>query len=215
MKNIVVFISGGGSNLQAIIDAVESGQIKANIIAVVSNKADAYGLVRAKNASIKTIVVEASKGMSREQYDQKLLASVDPLGAELIVLSGFMRILTPNFVNHFKHKMINIHPSLLPAYKGLHTHKRAIENNEKYHGSSVHFVTPELDDGPVVLQAKVPVLKNDDAESLAKRVLIQEHIIYPKVIQWFCESRLCFKKAQLFLDGKELIEPKIITSNIN
>ncbi len=214
MKNIVVLISGGGSNLQVLIDAVANGDIAANILAVISNKKDAYGLVRAKKAGIKTIVVESNKAMSREEYDAKLLDFVDPLGADLIVLSGFMRILTAQFVNYYHQKMLNIHPSLLPLYKGLHTHQKAIDNGDKYHGASVHFVTPKLDDGPVVLQAKVAVLKNDNAETLAKRVLKQEHIIYPKAISWFCEERLKFKNNGLYLDAKELLEPKVIyTSN--
>ena len=254
MKNIVVFISGSGSNLQTIIDAVANGDINANIVAVVSNKKDAYGLVRAKKAGIKTIVVEVEKGMSREDYDAKLLKTIDPFAymdvgtsgrreaqedepdvgtsgrreaqedgldidkdaikekIDLIVLSGFMRILTANFVNHFSHKMINIHPSLLPLYKGLHTHQRAIDNKDALHGASVHFVTAELDGGPIVAQVTVPVLINDNAESLAKRVLKQEHKLYPKVIKWFCNERLHYKNNQLYLDNKELLKAKVINT---
>ena len=187
---LVVLISGSGSNLQAIIDACARGEIKAEIAAVISNKADAYGLERAKNAGIQTRVLSHKDFDSREAYDAELMDIIDNFEPNLVVLAGFMRILTPSLVQKFKGKMLNIHPSLLPKYQGLNTHQRAIDAKDDVHGVSVHFVTEELDGGPVVLQAKVPVLESDTAETLAQRVHQQEHIIYPLVVKWFSEQRL-------------------------
>ena len=193
---LVVLISGSGSNLQAIIDACARGEIKADIAAVISNKADAYGLERAKKAGIQTRVLSHKDFDSREAYDAELMDIIESFEPNLVVLAGFMRILTPSLVQKFKGKMLNIHPSLLPKYQGLNTHQRAIDAKDEVHGVSVHFVTEELDGGPVVLQAKVPVLENDTADTLAQRVHQQEHIIYPLVVKWFRTttqdgSRLC------------------------
>lgn len=201
MKSIVVLISGSGSNLQAIIDACSSGFIPGNISAVLSNKANAYGLVRASDAGIKTQVVDHKAYASRQQYDQALLAAIDQYQPDLVVLAGFMRILTPDFVRHYAGRLLNIHPSLLPKYQGLNTHQRAIEAQDKEHGCSVHFVTEQLDGGPVVLQAKVPVFSDDDISTLAERVHEQEHRIYPLVVRWFCQNRLQQQADQAWLDG--------------
>lgn len=201
---LVVLISGSGSNLQAIIDACGRGEINANIAAVISNKADAYGLERAKNAGIQTRVLSHKDFDSREAYDAELMDIIDSFEPNLVVLAGFMRILTPNLVQKFKGKMLNIHPSLLPKYQGLNTHQRAIDAKDDVHGVSVHFVTEELDGGPVVLQAKVPVLENDTAETLAQRVHQQEHIIYPLVVKWFSEQRLKMEADYAVFDEKQL-----------
>ncbi|WP_421419525.1 phosphoribosylglycinamide formyltransferase [Pseudoalteromonas lipolytica] len=201
---LVVLISGSGSNLQAIIDACGRGEINADIAAVISNKADAYGLERAKNAGIQTRVLSHKDFDSREAYDAELMDIIDSFEPNLVVLAGFMRILTPNLVQKFKGKMLNIHPSLLPKYQGLNTHQRAIDAKDDVHGVSVHFVTEELDGGPVVLQAKVPVLENDTAETLAQRVHQQEHIIYPLVVKWFSEQRLKMEADYAVFDEKQL-----------
>lgn len=210
MKNIVVLVSGSGSNLQAIIDACGSGQIDANVTAVFSNKADAYGLERAKNHRINAhslsanIFLDSHGQPDREAFDAQLMKKIDQYQPDLIILAGYMRILSSAFVNHYSGKMLNIHPSLLPKYAGLHTHQRAIDAGDNEHGTSVHFVTEELDGGPVILQAKVPVFDDDNAQSLAERVLVQEHNIYPLVTQWFIEGRLEMKNQQAYLDGEVL-----------
>ncbi|MCF7498892.1 phosphoribosylglycinamide formyltransferase [Pseudoalteromonas sp. L1] len=201
---LVVLISGSGSNLQAIIDACARGEIKADIAAVISNKADAYGLERAKKAGIQTRVLSHKDFDSREAYDAELMDIIESFEPNLVVLAGFMRILTPNLVQKFKGKMLNIHPSLLPKYQGLNTHQRAIDAKDEVHGVSVHFVTEELDGGPVVLQAKVPVLENDTADTLAQRVHQQEHIIYPLVVKWFSEQRLKMEADYAVFDKKKL-----------
>ncbi|HEA16793.1 hypothetical protein LCGC14_2439130 [marine sediment metagenome] len=201
---LVVLISGSGSNLQAIIDACNNGEINANIAAVISNKADAYGLERAKQAGIATAVLSHKDFDSREAYDAELMHVIDSFAPNLVVLAGFMRILTPSLVQKFKGKMLNIHPSLLPKYQGLNTHQRAIDAKDDVHGVSVHFVTEELDGGPVILQAKVPVLAEDTADTLAQRVHAQEHIIYPLVVKWFSEQRLTMEADYAVLDKKQL-----------
>lgn len=203
---IAVLISGSGSNLQALIDGCQTDQISAEIVHVISNKADAYGLQRAAQAGISCSVLTAEQGESREQYDQRLHQALAPYQADLIVLAGFMRILSANFVRQYQGKMFNIHPSLLPKYPGLNTHQRAIDAGDTEHGVSVHFVTPELDGGPVVLHASVPILANDTADTLAQRVHQQEHRIYPLVVQWFCTQRLQMQNDQAWLDGVALPE---------
>lgn len=202
--NLVVLISGSGSNLQAIIDACKSGKIAGKISAVISNKSDAYGLTRAENENIPTAVLANKEYADRDAYDAALIREINKYEPDLIIMAGFMRILTASFVNHFAGKMLNIHPSLLPKYQGLHTHQRAIEAGDKEHGASVHFVTEELDGGPVVLQAKVPVFSDDSASDLAERVHVQEHLIYPMVINWFCQKRLVMKEGKAFLDNELL-----------
>lgn len=202
--SIVVLISGSGSNLQAIIDACQANKINGAINAVISNKADAFGLTRAADVDIDTHVVSHKDFDSRELYDQALVEVIDQYQPQVVVLAGFMRILTAQFVEHYKGKLINIHPSLLPKYQGLNTHQRAIDAGDKEHGCSVHFVTEELDGGPVILQAKVPVFEEDNADDLAQRVHVQEHLIYPMVVKWMCEGRLNMTAAGAFLDGELL-----------
>ncbi len=199
---IVVLLSGSGSNLQAIIDRITEGKLNARIMAVISNKADAYGLQRAQQAGIPTEVIEHHQFDSRESFDTQLIKTIDKYQPELIVLAGFMRILTDEFVNHYYGKMINIHPSLLPKYRGLHTHRRALEAGDNEHGLSIHFVSSKLDGGPVILQKTVPVMAGDTEQVLAQRVLAEEHKAYPQVIQWIAEKRLQLSGNQVLLDGK-------------
>jgi len=203
-SKIVVLISGGGTNLQAIIDACTDSAYPAEVVGVISNKEDVYGLTRAKNADIATVALSHKAFDSREDYDQALIKKIDAFDADLIVLAGFMRILTPNFVQHFQGRLLNIHPSLLPKYQGLNTHQRAIDAGDDVHGVSVHFVTEELDGGPVILQAKVPVFEGDNSDDLAARVHEQEHRIYPLVVKWFSEKRLNMQGENAVLDGNVL-----------
>lgn len=201
---IVVLISGSGTNLQAIIDACTDTNYPAEVVGVVSNKADAYGLTRAENADIAATSLSHKEFDSREDYDKALITQIDSFKADLVVLAGFMRILTPEFVQHYQGKLLNIHPSLLPKYQGLHTHQRAIDAGDKEHGVSVHFVTEELDGGPVILQAKVPVFDEDSIDDLAARVHQQEHRIYPLVVKWFAEKRLIMQNESAVLDNNIL-----------
>lgn len=203
-KKIVVLISGSGSNLQALIDVVEKNTLHASIVHVISNKADAYGLQRAQTAGIATTVLSHTTFATREDYDHALLAIVQQCEPDLVVLAGFMRILTPIFVTPLYGKLINIHPSLLPKYSGLHTHQRALDAGDSEAGATVHFVSTELDDGPAILQAKVPVLADDTAAILAQRVLEKEHIIYPQAVRWFCEGRLRCENHHVLFDEKIL-----------
>ncbi|MEQ5110155.1 phosphoribosylglycinamide formyltransferase [Providencia vermicola] len=204
MKKIVVLISGSGSNLQSIIEGCQSGTIKGRIVAVVSNQNTAYGLVRAQQAGIPAACLDAKAHSNRQAYDAALLALIEQYQPDLVVLAGFMRILSPDFVTHFTGKLLNIHPSLLPKYPGLHTHRKALENGDKEHGTSVHFVTEELDGGPVILQAKVPIFPEDTEADLIERVKTQEHTIYPLVVQWFSDNRLTMVEGKAVLDGKVL-----------
>jgi len=201
---IVVLISGNGSNLQAIIDAIREQQLPVEIRAVISNEPGAYGLIRARRAGIPTEVLDHRNFASREDYDRALQVLIDKYHPGLVVLAGFMRILTPGFVQHYQGRMLNIHPSLLPRYQGLNTHQRVLEAGDSVHGVSVHFVTPELDGGPVILQAEVPVHPGDTAQDLAARVHQQEHLIYPLVIRWFAEGRLALDGDTVLLDGKPM-----------
>ncbi|ATG74724.1 phosphoribosylglycinamide formyltransferase [Zobellella denitrificans] len=204
MKRIVVLISGSGSNLQALLSQAAAAQLGGDIVAVISNKAEAYGLERARIAGVPTAVLPHQGYADRESYDADLMALIDGYQPDLVVLAGFMRILTPALVRHYQGRMLNIHPSLLPKYQGLHTHRRAIEAGDEEHGCSVHFVTEELDGGPVVLQARVPIFEGDDEAAVAARVLVQEHAIYPLVVRWFCDGRLEMRDGQAVLDGRAL-----------
>lgn len=206
MKNIVVLISGSGSNLQAIIDACSAGLIKnSQITAVISNKENAYGLERARNANIEAIHIAPNQYTDREQYDEALADCIEQFKPDVVILAGFMRILSADFVRRFKGKMLNIHPSLLPKYPGLNTHQRAMDAGDNVHGTSVHFVTEELDGGPVILQARVPIFDNDTVEEVTARVQKQEHAIYPLVTQWLAENRLTMSSdGKAILDGIEL-----------
>lgn len=209
-KNIAVLISGSGSNLQAIIDACASGQINGRIAAVISNRPAVFGLERAAKNGITTHVIDHRQFDSREAFDAELIKHIDTTSADLVVLAGFMRILSGGFTRHYQGRLLNIHPSLLPAYKGTHTHQRALDDGATVHGVSVHFVSPELDGGPVIMQARVPVLEGDTADSLAKRVLSKEHVIYPQVVEWFCADRLSLDNDVIRLDQKVLHEPVIL-----
>ncbi|AWW34256.1 phosphoribosylglycinamide formyltransferase [Mannheimia varigena] len=204
MKKFVVLISGNGSNLQSIIDKQNLGQISGKICGVISNKADAYGLVRAKNEGIPTFVFSRKDYKSNLEMDLAIAEQIERLGAGLIVLAGYMKILTPEFTQRFEGKILNIHPSLLPKYPGLNTYQRAIEAGDSEHGTTIHFVNEEVDAGAVVLQAKVPIYPDDEVEDVMGRVVEQEHQYYPLVIEWFCSRRLVVKDGKAYLDGKEL-----------
>lgn len=204
MKRILVLISGNGSNLQAILDACQEGRVAGEVVAVVSNKGEAYGLTRARTAGCATEVLEAAGFADRAEYDAALGDLVEAYRPDLIVMAGFMRILSPAFIARFHGRMLNIHPSLLPKFQGLHTHRRAIEAGESEHGASVHFVTEELDGGPVVLQARVPIFEGDTEAEVAARVQVQEHAIYPLVVSWFCMGRLVMMQDKALMDGEPL-----------
>lgn len=201
---LCVLISGYGSNLQAMIDSIEAGQLQAEIVAVISNRPGVFGLERAVKAGIPAHCLDHKDFSDRDEFDAKLQSLIDSFSPDGVVLAGFMRILTPEFVEHFSGKLLNIHPSLLPKYKGLHTHQRAIDNGDKEHGVSVHFVTPELDGGPVIIQSRVPVFEDDTADELAERVQEQERRIYPLVLKWFVAGRLTMKDNKAVLDDKIL-----------
>lgn len=190
MKRIVILLSGRGSNMQAIVEACAAEGWPAEVVAVVSNKADAAGLAWAAQRGIATAVVDHRGHPDRETYDAELARVIDGYAPDLLVLAGFMRILSAGFVRHYEGRLLNVHPSLLPAFPGLHTHRRAIEQGCKLAGATVHFVTAELDHGPIVAQAAVPVLPGDDEASLSARVLEREHVIYPLAVRWFVEDRL-------------------------
>lgn len=204
---IVVLISGGGTNLQALIDAVASGFIPGRIVAVISNVPHAYGLERAQRAGIPVEVVDHRMYPSRRAFEAVLRERIERHRPDVVALAGFMRILGPETVAAFQGRMLNIHPSLLPKFRGLHTHRRALEAGEAEHGASVHFVTDELDGGPVVLQARVPVRPGDDEQRLAARVLEREHVIYPLVMRWLCQGRLQMRDGRAWLDGEPLEQP--------
>lgn len=201
---LVVLISGSGTNLQAIIDAVNAGAVNAKISAVISNEESAKGLQRAAQSKIATAVVDHKQFDSKEAFDRALIELIDRYEADTVLLAGFMRILTPTFVSHYAGKVLNIHPSLLPKFQGLHTHQRALEAGEKQHGCSIHFVTDEVDGGPVIAQATVSVEATDDADSLAKKVLRKEHILYPLVVSWKADGRLKLSNGGVWLDGEKL-----------
>ena len=202
--DVVVLLSGTGSNLQALIDSCAIKDSPARIRAVISNRADAYGLQRAKDAGIDTRVLDHKAFEGREAFDAALIEVIDEFKPQLVVLAGFMRILSADFVRHYQGRLLNIHPSLLPKYKGLHTHQRALEAGDGEHGCSVHFVTEELDGGPLVVQAVIPVESDDSPHSLAQRVHAQEHRIYPLAVRWFAEGRLSLDEQGALLDGQLL-----------
>ena len=202
--DVVVLLSGTGSNLQALIDSDDVKASPATLRAVISNRADAPGLQRAKNAGIDTRVLDHTAFEGREAFDAALIEIIDTFNPHLVVLAGFMRILSADFVRHYQGRLLNIHPSLLPKYKGLHTHQRALEAQDREHGCSVHFVTEELDGGPLVVQAVIPVESEDTPSSLAQRVHTQEHLIYPLAVRWFAEGRLSLNEQGALLDGQLL-----------
>jgi phosphoribosylglycinamide formyltransferase-1 len=200
MKNIVILISGRGSNMEAIVQALQSERWPARIAAVISNRADAPGLAFAAAHGIATAVVANKDYASRAEFDAALQTVIDGFAPDLVVLAGFMRILTEAFVTHYAGRMLNIHPSLLPLFPGLATHAQALAAGVREHGATVHFVTAELDHGPMVLQASVPVQPEDTVETLSARVLEQEHVIYPRAVRWFVEDRLTVAQGAVQVD---------------
>ena len=199
----VILISGNGSNLQSLIDNAK--KIDLEICSVISNKEDAFGLKRAERANISTNFVDPNRFESREDFDKQLIAIIDELDIGLIILAGYMRILSSDFINHFAGKILNIHPSLLPKFPRLNTHRKAIDAKEKYHGATVHFVTEELDGGPIINQEIVEIDPIDTEYSLAQKVLEKEHILYPRVIHWYTQNRLkLINNDCVELDGKTL-----------
>ena len=202
MKNIVILISGRGSNMEALIAARDDGTLPVNIAAVISNRPAAPGLETAEKAGITAHYINHQAFAERDAFDAALAECIDGFAPDLVVLAGFMRILSDGFVRHYAGRLMNIHPSLLPAFPGLHTHRRALEEGVRIHGCTVHFVTPALDHGPVIIQAAVPVLDCDDEATLAARVLHQEHRIYPQAVRWFAEGRLRLDDGRVRLAGE-------------
>ncbi|MDD2883710.1 MAG: phosphoribosylglycinamide formyltransferase [Dechloromonas sp.] len=202
MKTIVILISGRGSNMEALIAARDAGQLPVYIAAVISNRPDAKGLVTAEKAGIATRCLDHKAYADRAAFDAALADCIDVFAPDLVVLAGFMRILTPGFVRQYEGCLLNIHPSLLPAFPGLDTHQRALAEGVRIHGCTVHFVTAELDHGPVIIQAAVPVHADDDETRLAARVLAQEHLIYPQAVRWFVEERICLEDGRVRLSGE-------------
>jgi phosphoribosylglycinamide formyltransferase-1 len=199
MKNIVILISGRGSNMEALIAARDAGNLPVNIVAVISNRPDAAGLETAARAGIVGHYIDHKAFAGREAFDAALAECIDGFAPDLVVLAGFMRILSEGFVRHYEGRLINIHPSLLPSFPGLHTHQRALDEGVRIHGCTVHFVTPTLDHGPVIIQAAVPVLDSDNEASLAARVLRQEHQVYPQAVRWFAEDKLTLDNGRVRL----------------
>ena len=211
---IAVLLSGSGTNLQAMIDAIEAGKLDAKIQVVLSNKADAYGLARALKHGIPTEVLNHKDYASREAYDEAVVARLRARGVELVVLAGFMRLLSPVFVKAYSNRIMNIHPALLPAFPGLNVQQKAVEHGVRFSGCTVHFVNEECDEGPIIIQAVVPVFPDDNGERLAARILEQDHRIYPRAIQLFAEGRLRVVGRKVVVDGaaqdgQALIQPVI------
>lgn len=204
---IAVLVSGNGSNLQALIDAQQGKQLSGQIIGVLSNKADAYALQRAENANIATAVISHKDFPNRESFDEAMHQQLLNWQVDLVILAGFMRILTPNFVSKWQGKMLNIHPSLLPFYKGVNTHQRVLNTGDRLHGCTVHFVTAELDAGQSIAQSVIEVGLNDTAESLAHRIHKLEHFIYPQVTQWICNGQLSWENGKAYFNQKPLERP--------
>lgn len=212
MKSIVILISGRGSNMESLLEAVISGSLPVRVTAVISNNPEAKGLETAAAQGIATLSVDHRRFDGREAFDAALASRIDEFSPDLVVLAGFMRILSDHFVLHYAGRLINIHPSLLPAFPGLNTHRRALAEGVRIHGCTVHFVTPALDHGPIIAQAAVPVLDSDDEARLAARVLAQEHQLYPLAVRWFAEGRLHVADGRVVLDAPqessgELISP--------
>ena len=209
----VCLISGSGTNLQTIIDNVNNEILQIELVSVISDNPKAKGLQRAKREGIDTKIIDYSTYKNRREFDESLEIEMLSINPDLIILAGYMKILNINFCNIFAGRILNIHPSLLPKYKGLNTHQRVIDNREELHGASVHFVVPELDDGPVIIQYQFEIEKNDDRHSLQKKVQQGEYIIYSKAIQWFSEKRLIFDSEKVYLDDKLLLKPSIVMKN--
>jgi phosphoribosylglycinamide formyltransferase 1 len=204
---LAVLVSGFGSNLQALLDAAGSGLLQADFRLVASDRADAHGLTRARRAGIATAILPPADFPDRATWDETLAARLSDSGAQLVILAGFMRVLGPAMVHAWRGRMLNVHPSLLPRHRGLHTHRRVLEAGERMHGASIHYVTEELDGGPVVLQARIPVLAGDDEASLMRRVQAREHEVYPRVVQWIASGKLAWRQDGPWLDGRRLARP--------
>ena len=205
-----ILISGGGTNLQSFIDQVGDGGLELEIAVVFSNRPDAYGLERAAKADIRTVCIEHGEFEAREQFDRSVAAALDKTKPNLIILAGFMRILSPWFVSHYEGKILNIHPALLPLYPGLNTHARALEAGDSHHGSTVHFVTDELDAGPRILAGRLEIEPQETAEELKSRVQALEHQIYPQAAQLCATGRVTFDNGAAYLDGKIMTEPLLV-----
>ena len=205
---LAVLISGRGSNLQALLDQSASGELSAEVVAVISNQPGVYGLERARQAGVPALELDHKRFADRPGFEAALIELIDRYQPDLVILAGFMRLLTAGFTEHYQGRLLNIHPSLLPKFRGLHTHERAIAAGETEHGATIHFVTAELDGGPLIVQARVPVLPGDDPEVLAARVLAQEHRLYPQAIRWFAEGRLRLDGEQVWFDGEPLSQPQ-------
>jgi phosphoribosylglycinamide formyltransferase-1 len=208
--SVGVLISGSGTNLQSIIDAIEAKKLDARIEIVLSNKAGAYGLVRAQKHGIATEVLDHKAFASREDYDQAVVDILRGRGVELVILAGFMRLLSPVFVKAYSNRIMNIHPALLPAFPGLHVQKKALDHGVRFSGCTVHFVNEECDEGPIIIQAAVPVLPDDTEEALAARILEQEHKIYPRAIQLYAERRLHVAGRRVLVDGPNQDGPQTL-----
>ena len=211
MKSIVILISGRGSNMESLLNAVASGLLPVRVAAVLSNRPDAKGLQTAAAAGVVTRVVDHKQYPDRETFDAAMSEAIDEFSPDLVVLAGFMRILTSGFVERYAGRLMNIHPSLLPSFQGLHTHQRALEEGVRIHGCTVHFVTPSLDHGPIIVQAAVPVLDGDDESTLATRVLAQEHRVYPLAVRWFAEGRLRLVDGRVKLQAEQNADPALIS----
>ncbi len=204
---LTVLISGRGSNLQAILDQAASGELPVEIAAVISNRPGVQGLERARQAGVPALELDHQNYPGRPEFEAALIELIDRQQTDLVILAGFMRVLTVGFTEHYRGRLLNIHPSLLPKFRGLHTHERALAAGEMEHGATIHFVTAKLDGGPLIVQARVPVLPDDDADTLAARVLAQEHCLYPLAIRWFAGKRLRLEGEQVWFDGKPLAQP--------
>jgi phosphoribosylglycinamide formyltransferase 1 len=211
-RPIVILISGRGSNMRSLIDFSLRPDAAYTVAQVLSDQPGAAGLVSARESGVAAHALPCPKGVSREAYGGMLSTEIDKHQPTLVALAGFMRILSPAFVHHYSGRLLNIHPSLLPKYTGLHTHQRALDARDAEHGATVHFVTEELDEGPRIIQARVPVLGNDSEDSLSARVIAQEHRIYPLAVQWFCQGRLRGDNQRAWLDDKPLDEPVQISA---
>ena len=209
----VCLISGSGTNLQTIIDNINNEILQIELVSVISDNPKAKGLQRAKSEGIDTKIIDYSTYKNRREFDESLEIEMLSINPDLIILAGYMKILNINFCNIFVGRILNIHPSLLPKYKGLNTHQRVIDNREELHGASVHFVVPELDEGPVIIQYQFEIERHDDRHSLHKKVQQGEYIIYSKAIKWFSEKRLIFDSEKIYLDNKVLLKPSIVMKN--
>ena len=204
---IAVLFSGNGTNMQSVIRQVKQGHINARIACVISNQPDAYGLTRAQRVGIPTHVVAHNRYPSREAFEKALIQILETYQVRAVILAGFMRVLSEVFVNHYRYRILNIHPSLLPKFPGLHTHRRALDAKELRHGCSVHFVTTGLDEGPVIIQAEVPVFDTDNIGSLVKRVLVKEHVILPLAVKWLCQGKVSCMDGMAYFDDTALEKP--------